>query len=98
MDKVIDLAVALRDTVRGYVRPSINSTMYLLENPDHAMFAAISVPSSRNPQSRIVVLGRVVHDKIIIETDVTDKPLYEALMQAGVPRAQIILAYQGETP
>jgi hypothetical protein len=40
---------------------------------------------------------RVIDDKIIIEEDRNSDPLYEALMQAGIPREQIILAYAGET-
>lgn len=40
---------------------------------------------------------RIVDDKVVIEEDATDKPLVDALMQRGVPREQIILAYNGET-
>jgi hypothetical protein len=44
-------------------------------------------------------MARVVGDKIFIDEDTTDKPLYEALMaNAGIPREQIVLAYAGETP
>ena len=35
--------------------------------------------------------------KIIIDTDLTDKPLYKSLIDAGVPRSQIIRAYAGKT-
>ena len=33
---------------------------------------------------------------IIIDRDINNKPLIDALVQAGVPRTQIILAYMGE--
>jgi sulfur carrier protein ThiS len=33
---------------------------------------------------------------VIIEYDGTDKPLLDALLQRGIPREQIVLAYQGE--
>ena len=33
---------------------------------------------------------------IVIERDVNDKPLVDALLQAGIPRKQIVLAYAGE--
>ncbi|MBX3066401.1 MAG: element excision factor XisI family protein [Anaerolineae bacterium] len=97
MDRVIELTTVLRETVKGYVRPSPNATMYFAENVENEAFVAISIPHSRNPQSRVVVFGRIVDGKVVIETDITNKPLHEALMQAGIPRDQIVLAYQGET-
>jgi hypothetical protein len=43
-------------------------------------------------------MAKVVDDKVIILEDTTDKPLYEALMvNGGIPRERIILAYKGET-
>lgn len=42
------------------------------------------------------MIALLVGDKIIIEEDGTDKPLVDALLQRGVPRDQIILAYRGE--
>jgi hypothetical protein len=48
--------------------------------------------------ARADVLAQVVGDKVIILEDRTDKPLYEALMiNGGIPREQIILAYAGES-
>jgi hypothetical protein len=34
---------------------------------------------------------------VIVEVDNTDKPLVDALVQQGIPREQIVLAYAGET-
>jgi hypothetical protein len=42
------------------------------------------------------LLARVVGNRIIIEDDKTNKPLVDALLQAGVPREQIVLTYAGE--
>ena len=33
----------------------------------------------------------------MIHTDINDKPLVDALVQAGFPRDRIVLAYIGET-
>ncbi len=44
----------------------------------------------------IIVMAHIIDDSIIIEADNTDRPLYEALMSAGIPREKIILAYAGE--
>ncbi len=43
------------------------------------------------------LVARVAGDRIIIERDVNDKPLVDALVQAGVPRHSIVLAYAGES-
>jgi XisI protein len=42
------------------------------------------------------LIVRVVGHQIIIERDMNDKPLVDALTHAGIPRTQIILAYAGE--
>lgn len=41
-------------------------------------------------------MARIVGDSVIIEHDVTDRPLLHELMRAGIPREQIILTYAGE--
>jgi hypothetical protein len=50
----------------------------------------------RTRSAGAVVMARVVGDRVIIEYDGTDKPLLDALLQRGIPREQIVLAYQGE--
>ncbi len=44
----------------------------------------------------MVVLARVVGDYVIVEEDLTDRPLVDRLVAAGIPREKIILAYAGE--
>ena len=43
------------------------------------------------------LVARLAGKTIIIEYDVNNKPLIEALLAAGVPRSQIVLAYAGES-
>ncbi len=43
-----------------------------------------------------MVMARVEGDKVIIEEDLTDRPLVDALLQAGIAREQIVLAYAGD--
>lgn len=43
------------------------------------------------------LLVRLVNDHIIVEHDGNDKMLIDALLQAGIPRESIILAYAGES-
>jgi hypothetical protein len=44
----------------------------------------------------MMVMARVVDDTVVIDHDSTDRPLYKELMDAGIPREKIILAYAGE--
>jgi hypothetical protein len=51
------------------------------------------------PDKRIVQTGliaRVVGETIVVELDLNNKPLVDALVQQGIPRERIILAYAGE--
>lgn len=60
-------------------------------------YLVVSVDYPRyKTMAAVVVLARILGDKVIIEEDTTNKPLVEALVQQGIPREQIILAYQGE--
>jgi hypothetical protein len=43
------------------------------------------------------LVARVVQGRIVIEHDSNDRPVLDALLAAGVPREQIILAYAGES-
>ena len=43
-----------------------------------------------------MVLARIENDKVLIEEDTTDRPLWRELVRAGIPREQIVLIYSGE--
>lgn len=61
----------------------------------HYTVIAVDHPKRKN-LAGVVVMARVEGDQVIIEEDATDKPLLDALIQAGIPREKIILAYAGE--
>jgi hypothetical protein len=98
MERVNDLADVVRHEVADYIAPSPNSTMYFVENAEHEAFLAISVPHEYKNKARVVLMARVANGQLIIETDITDRPLYEELLRAGIPRERIVLAYAGENP
>jgi hypothetical protein len=51
----------------------------------------------RKRKAGVVEIVRVDEDRVIIEEDLTDRPLVDALVAAGVPREKIVLAYAGES-
>ena len=94
MDRLID---TLTKTLEGYTGEALNGYSYLTESKDGTAFTVVSV--GYLPDKRIVDAGlivRLLEDRIIIERDVNNKPLVDALLQADVPRDHIILAYAGE--
>jgi hypothetical protein len=75
--------------LNGYSEPTVNA--------DETVFTTIGVGYLDGKQfAFLVILVRLVGDQIVIDHDANSDPLYEALLEAGVPRARMILAYAGE--
>lgn len=93
------LADITRQEVERYVGHSDESNLYFLTDDKQLAYAVVDVPNNpRTYPTEIVVMARVVGDYIVIDEDTTDKPLVEALIvNAGLPREKIVLAYQGES-
>jgi hypothetical protein len=94
MDRIIEI---LTTEVRKYAVPGYNSVSYMTENTAQKLYTVVTtVTEPDNRYSFTDLYVRVVGDKIIIEHDANSAPLVEALMQAGISREKIILAYAGE--
>ena len=94
MDQLID---TLRKALETYTGEGLNGFSFLTENKDSTAFTVVSV--GYLPDKRIVDAGlivRIVSERIVIERDINDKPLVDALIQFGISRDQIVLAYAGE--
>lgn len=81
-----------------YLGEGLNGFSELTQNLDQTLFI-VRATGFRNGSrfSFDALIVRIIGDKIVIEEDRNSDPLYEALMQAGIPREQIILAYAGES-
>jgi hypothetical protein len=102
MDRVDNLAEILRREVADYANAnSWKGTLLSFEDQQQQAYSVVFTPNEDHPnygrQPNILVMARLLEDKILIEVDKTDRPLYEELMRHGIPRKQIILAYAGET-
>lgn len=99
MERIEKLTEIVRREVADYHGPALKATTYYLEDSANRMYAVIIVPEYEYPRKTktgVVVVARIVDDTVIIEEDTTDRPLFEELMRAGVPREKIVLAYAGE--
>jgi sulfur carrier protein ThiS len=89
----------VREEVRKYAAGGrgLNLRLFFVGDELNHIYNVLDVEYPvRHDVAGIVVFARIVGDQVIIEEDTTDKPLVDALMQQGIPREQIVLAYQGE--
>lgn len=87
----------LLETLKYYAGPAINGHIYLTISPDETTYTLTGIGTLQGQRFfNTVILVRIDHEHIIIERDQTDKPVVDALVQAGIPRQQIVLAYAGE--
>ena len=74
-----------------------NLRLFKLLDDENRIYAvnAVDYPV-REDVAGVVVLARIFDNRVVIEEDATDKPLVDALLQLGIDRTQIVLAYEGE--
>jgi len=98
MDRVINLTAIVQREVEDYARGETwKAITYPILDSSRQTYAVLVVPEyPRKSRAGIVVAARVVDNHIIVDEDITDKPLWQELVRAGIPREQIILAYAGE--
>lgn len=87
----------VKKTVFEYAGGGFDLKMIPYANEEQQSYTVIIVdtPIHQYPAA-IVVSARVVNETVVIDEDTTDKPLVDALVQNGIPRDKIILAYAGE--
>jgi hypothetical protein len=93
------LEAIVREEIQWYAGDGVGANMLLFTIFDdkRLVYAVTSVDyPKRKSQAGVVVLARIWGDIVIIEEDATDRPLLDALLQRGVAREQIVLAYAGE--
>lgn len=91
-------AALIRHEVSLYAGETFEGRLVANLDDNNKVYSVIAVPNyPREYPLEIVVMAQVIGDKVIIVEDRTDKPLVEALMvNAKIPREQIILEYAGE--
>lgn len=88
----------IRQKIAEYAKPSLEGeSSYLTQSVDGSLFTVIDVSSTDTRHHADISLAvRLLPDFVIVEHDINNKPLVDALVQAGIPRTRIILAYAGE--
>jgi hypothetical protein len=99
MDRLtVDVPSVLRQTVESYADGLwLNARAYALTDSQQHIYATVAVPDyPRHQLAGLVVMARLVGEVVVVEHDTTDHPLWELLVEAGIPRDRIVLAYAGE--
>lgn len=94
-----NLLTIVRQEVEKYVGSGrgINLQLFPLFDDEHQTYGVIAVDyPSRHTVAGVVIFARVAGNRVIIEEDLTNKKLVDALVQNGIARESIILAYEGE--
>jgi hypothetical protein len=92
------LKATLLHVLAGYAGEMLNGYSYLTASADGTVFAVVDLGYIRD--QRFVdtsLIARLEHNTVVIERDLNNKPLIDALLAAGVLRSQIVLAYAGES-
>jgi hypothetical protein len=84
--------------MREYASEGLRGTTYFTHSDDHSIMIIVYIGKVRDRRfATTSIMARIVGNQVVIEEDKTNKPLVDALVQAGIPREQIILAYEGES-
>lgn len=98
MDTIVDLVAVVQREVEDYARgETLRGISYPISDVSRQSYAVLVIPDyPRYARAGIVVAARVVGDYVIIDEDITDRPLWQELVRVGIPRHHIICAYTGE--
>ncbi|HXT38022.1 MAG TPA: element excision factor XisI family protein [Chloroflexota bacterium] len=92
------LSDTLAEVVAGYAGRDLNGDSFLTQNADRTVLTILSVGNLHGQHFAVTSLAvRLVGEHIVIEHDLNDRPLVDALVAVGVPREKIVLAYAGES-
>jgi hypothetical protein len=74
-------------------------TFFFADETRH-LYVTLDAPHTDHPTNTrpsIIVMARVIEEYVLIDEDITDRPLVKELVSAGIPRDKIICVYNGET-
>jgi uncharacterized protein (UPF0218 family) len=87
----------LRTAIADYAGKGFNVESYVTVDEANHIYALVSIGDFKGKSFvDTSIIARLEGDKVIIEKDTTNKPLAEALLQAGIPEEQIELRYLDE--
>jgi hypothetical protein len=88
----------VHEVLSEYAVDGANFKSHLTRSMDGSTYTVLDIARDEHGQRFVAtsVVIQLVDGFVIVEHDDNDKPVVDALVQAGIPREQIILAYAGE--
>lgn len=99
MDRIDEFTAIVRQEIADYADGiTWNAVTYPVLDDERQTYVVAVLPDRypRPFRAGISVMARVVGDMVIIDEDITDRPLVNELVRAGIPREKIVLLYAGE--
>lgn len=95
---MVNLKEIVHQTIRHYARNGVNFESFLTvaQEGDFLTVVDIARDSEGKRFAATSIIVHIMRDMVVIEHDDNEVPLADALLQAGIPRQQIVLAYAGE--
>ncbi len=88
------LASIVKEVVFSYASGGLNLRTFALSNEEQGVYGVNVIDwPERHRSAGVIVLARIEGEQVIIEEDLTDRPLVDALVTAGIPREQIVVKY-----
>jgi hypothetical protein len=95
-NNALDLPSLVSRTVKKYVASSFDATLIYGEDTEAGIYFVNVIPDDYTEEPHIMITARIIGDYVVVITDTTDRPLEDYLEEAGIPRSQIKVAWQGE--
>ncbi len=87
----------LQEEMQKYTGEGYNDMAYLTVDEASQMYAIIDIAQRRGTRVvSAVLVARLMNEQIVIDLDLHDKLLLDALKARGVPETQIKLAYRDD--
>jgi hypothetical protein len=94
MDGLSDI---VKREVFAYACDGWKMTDHTVTNEAQTVFAVLAIPDDpAEYKAHIAVMAHLDGDQVVIDIDITHRPLSLALQAAGIPREKIVLAYLGK--
>jgi hypothetical protein len=92
---------SLKETViavmSGYAVKGLNGFSVLTMSADQSILTVVSTAVVKGKRMMTVsLIARIDGDHVYIDHDINNKPLVDALIEAGIPQNKITLTYTGE--
>jgi hypothetical protein len=91
---MVPLKNVVQKIMSGYAVEGLNGFSVLTSSADGSLWTIVSTAIVNGKRlTTTSLIARIENDRVFIDHDINNKPLVDALVEAGVSRENIILTY-----